>query len=110
MLLLPNPMITKKNFDTYSLTAALLYRFYTGTNFSSYVAGHAGYSLFSFPSTVFHLSDGAPSVGAGAGFFYKFDSGFTIGGDLRYLGHIGTKSDDPDGYLGTMFNIGYTFD
>ncbi|WP_319760056.1 hypothetical protein [Maridesulfovibrio sp.] len=100
----------KKDFTTYSLTASLLYRYYTGRNLTAYVGGIGGYAIFSNPSTVFHLSDGAAVLGGETGILYKFDSGFTLGGDIKYTAPIGTKSDDPSGYLGSSINIGYTFD
>ncbi|WP_432736402.1 hypothetical protein [Maridesulfovibrio sp. FT414] len=98
-----------KSFDTYTATAALLYRFYTDPVWTPYVALHGGYSFFSYPNTLFSLSDGAPVVGGGAGVLYEFDSGFTIGTDVRYLKTLGTKSHDPDGFLDTTLNLGYTF-
>ena len=100
----------KKSFSTYSLTASLLYRYYTGKNLTAYIGGSGGYAFFSHPDTEFHLSDGAPLIGSETGILYKFDSGFTIGGDINYTTPIGGKSDDPNGYLGTSLNIGYTFD
>lgn len=100
----------KKTFMNYTLTGSLLYRFYSDPNFIPYVGLHGGYTLFSGPDTIFNLSDGAPVVGGGAGFLYKFDSGFTVGFDSRYLKTIGIKKDDPSGQLNTMFTAGYTFD
>lgn len=99
-----------KSFMNYTLTGSLLYRFYSDPDFIPYVGLHGGYTLFSSPETIFHLSNGAPVVGGGAGFLYKFDSDFTLGIDTRYLHAIGTKSDDPTGQLNTLFSVGYTFD
>ncbi|SME94907.1 outer membrane beta-barrel protein [Desulfovibrio gilichinskyi] len=99
-----------KSFNTYTFTASLLYRFYTDSKFSPYIAAQGGYSFFGYPNTDFSLSDGAPVAGGGLGFLYEFDSGFTIGSDVRYLKTFGTKSDDPDGFLNTTINLGYTFD
>ncbi|WP_320169809.1 hypothetical protein [Maridesulfovibrio sp.] len=99
-----------KSFDTYTFTAALLYRFYSDSNWLPYVALHGGYSIFSYPDTVFSISDGAPVAGAGAGVLYEFDSGFTIGADLRYMQTFGTKSHDPSGFFDSTINFGYTFD
>ncbi|WP_415717494.1 hypothetical protein [Maridesulfovibrio sp.] len=100
----------KDYFTTYSLTASILYRYYTGKNLSAYIGGSGGYAFYDHPKTEFELSDGAPIVGAETGLIYKFDSGFTIGGEVNYTAPIGAKKDDPDGYLGTSFNLGYTFD
>ncbi|CCO24650.1 hypothetical protein [Maridesulfovibrio hydrothermalis] len=99
-----------KSFDTYTFTGSLLYRFYTDTNITPYIAAHGGYSFFSSPSTEFNMSDGAPVAGGGAGLLYDFDSGFTIGADFRYLKTLGTKSHDPDGFFDSTLNFGYTFD
>ncbi|WP_027722841.1 hypothetical protein [Maridesulfovibrio zosterae] len=99
-----------KSFTTYTFTGSLLYRFYADRHFVPYVALHGGYSLFSYPNTDFNISDGAPVAGGGAGLLYKFDSGFTLGTDLRYLKTLGTKSGDPDGFFNTTINLGYTFD
>ena len=99
-----------KSFNTYTFTASLLYRFYTDSKFSPYIAAQGGYSFFGYPNTDFSLSDGAPVAGGGLGFLYEFDSGFTLGSDVRYLKTLGTKSDDPDGFLNTTINFGYTFD
>lgn len=98
-----------KSFNSYTFTASLLYRFYTDSKFSPYIAAQGGYSFFGYPNTDFSLSDGAPVAGGGVGFLYEFDSGFTIGSDVRYLKTLGTKSDDPDGFLNTTINLGYTF-
>ncbi len=99
-----------KSFNTYTFTASLLYRFYTDSKFSPYIAAQGGYSFFGYPNTDFSLSDGAPVAGGGLGFIYEFDSGFTLGSDVRYLKTFGTKSGDPDGFLNTTINFGYTFD
>ncbi len=99
-----------KSFDTYTFTTSLLYRFYTDPSLTPYIALHGGYSLFSYPKTEFNLSDGAPVAGGGAGILYEFDSGFTIGADVRYLKTFGTKSHDPDGFFDSTLNFGYTFD
>lgn len=99
-----------KSFNTYTLTGALLYRFYTDPHWTPYVALHGGYSLFSYPDTIFNISDGAPVLGGGAGIMYEFDSGLTIGTDMRYLKTLGTKSNDPDGFFDTTINFGFTFD
>ncbi|NDV28807.1 hypothetical protein [Desulfovibrio sp. JC010] len=99
-----------KKFNTYTFTGSLLYRFYTDRQFTPYVAAHGGYSVFDYPGTIFKLSDGAPVAGAGAGFLYEFDSGFTVGFDTRYLKTIGGKKNDPSGFFDSMFNIGFTFD
>ncbi|WP_031483998.1 outer membrane beta-barrel protein [Maridesulfovibrio frigidus] len=98
-----------KSFMTYSFTGSLLYRFYADSSFSPYIAAHGGYTFFDFPATEFGLSDGAPVAGGGLGFLYEFDSGFTIGSDVRYLKTFGTKAHDPDGFLNTTINFGYTF-
>lgn len=98
-----------KSFMNYTLTASLLYRFYSDPNFIPYVGIHGGYTLFSSPKTIFNLSNGAPVVGGGVGFLYKFDSGFTLGLDTRYLKTLGTTKDDPSGQLNSMFSAGYTF-
>ena len=97
-------------FTTYSLTASILYRYFTGKNLSAYIGGSGGYAFYDHPKTEFELSDGAPIVGAETGLLYKFDSGFTIGGEVNYTAPLGAKKDDPDGYFGTSFNLGYTFD
>ncbi len=99
-----------KSFMTYSFTGSLLYRFYADSSFSPYIAAHGGYTFFDFPATEFGLSDGAPVAGGGLGFLYEFDSGFTIGSDVRYLKTFGTKKHDPDGFINTTVNFGYTFD
>jgi hypothetical protein len=99
-----------KSFMNYTLTGSLLYRFYSDPNFIPYVGIHGGYTLFSTPSTPFRLSNGAPVVGGGAGFLYKFDSGFTLGVDSRYLKTLGIKKDDPSGQISTLFTAGYTFE
>ena len=99
-----------KRFMTYSFTGSLLYRFYADSSFSPYIAAHGGYTFFDFPATEFGLSDGAPVAGGGLGFLYEFDSGFTIGSDVRYLKTFGTKKHDPTGFLHTTINFGYTFD
>ncbi|WP_027178750.1 hypothetical protein [Maridesulfovibrio bastinii] len=99
-----------KSFMNYTLTGSLLYRFYSDPNFIPYVGIHGGYTFFSTPSTPFRLSDGAPVVGGGAGFLYKFDSGFTLGVDSRYLKTLGIKKDDPSGQISTLFTAGYTFE
>lgn len=99
----------KDYFNTYSLTASILYRYYTGKNLTAYIAGNGGYAFYDHPKTEFDLSDGAPIVGAETGLLYRFDSGFTIGGEVNYMTPIGAKKDDPDGTLGTSFNLGYTF-
>lgn len=98
-----------KSFNTYTFTSSLLYRFYTDPSFTPYIALHGGYTLFSFPKTEFNLSNGAPVAGGGAGILYEFDSGFTIGADVRYLKTLGTKSHDPDGFIDSTINFGYTF-
>ncbi|WP_419779557.1 hypothetical protein [Maridesulfovibrio sp.] len=99
----------KDYFNTYSLTASILYRYYTGKNLTAYIGGSGGYAIYDHPKTEFDLSDGAPIVGAETGLLYRFDSGFTIGGEVNYMTPIGAKKDDPDGTLGTSFNLGYTF-
>ncbi|SDL22237.1 Outer membrane protein beta-barrel domain-containing protein [Maridesulfovibrio ferrireducens] len=99
-----------KSFNTYTFTASLLYRFYTDSKFTPYIAAQGGYSFFGYPNTDFNISDGAPVAGGGLGFLYEFDSGFTIGSDVRYLKTFGRKAHDPDGFLNTTINFGYTFD
>ncbi len=99
-----------KSFNTYIFTGSLLYRFYTDPHWTPYAALHGGYSFFSYPDTIFNISNGAPVAGGGAGIMYEFDSGFTIGTDMRYLKTFGTKSHDPEGFFDTTINFGYTFD